>query len=417
MQKEYLKNKNIPQTPGVYFFLNKQKKVLYIGKATSLKDRTKSYFAKDLVESRSPTIVKMVEEAHILDYRTTDSVLEALILEANLIKTYKPKYNTLLKDDKSYNYVVITNEAFPRVLKVRGKDLSTAFKKSEIKKLFGPFPYGNQLTEALLLIRKIFPFFDTKHPVGSATSKTEKGKIAFYQSLGIYPKSDADGVREYAKTIRHIILLFSGKKKQLLDRLSKEMEEYAHAELFERAGERKRQLYALKHIRDISLIKREALYEPGSSVRIEAYDIAHTSGKEMVGVMTVVENGEVQKTEYRKFIINGITSADDTGALKQVLERRCTHHEWRLPTLMVVDGAKAQLSVAQKVLASFGYEIPVVAVTKDEHHKAKEIIGIMPPALSAIASIDRAIILANAEAHRFAIEWHRKKRQRASFGE
>src|SRR5437016_4809705 len=123
------KTKKMPDTPGVYFFLGKNKKVLYIGKATSLKERVRSYFVADLHEKRGPWIVTMIEKARSIDWRQTDSVLEALILEANLIHNYKPKHNTDLKDDKSWNYVVITKEDFPRVLLVRGKDLEAGYKK------------------------------------------------------------------------------------------------------------------------------------------------------------------------------------------------------------------------------------------------------------------------------------------------
>ena len=118
------KAKKLPDEPGVYFFLGKRKQVLYIGKTVSLRDRVRSYFVKDIAEIRSPLIAKIVAEAKSIDFRKTDSVLEALILEANLIHNYKPKGNTDNKDDKSWNYVVITREDFSRVLLVRGKELS-----------------------------------------------------------------------------------------------------------------------------------------------------------------------------------------------------------------------------------------------------------------------------------------------------
>ena len=114
----------LPDGPGVYFFLDARKKILYIGKATSLRSRVRSYFAADLHRSRGPLIVEMVKKAASIEWRATDSVLEALILEANLIKRHKPKHNTDLKDDKSWNYVVVTKEDFPRVLLVRGKELA-----------------------------------------------------------------------------------------------------------------------------------------------------------------------------------------------------------------------------------------------------------------------------------------------------
>src|SRR3989338_6346636 len=130
------KAKRMPDSPGVYFFLGKNKKVLYIGKATSLRDRGRSYFAADLHEVRSPLVANMVAQAVSLDWRQTDSVLEALLLEASLVKTYKPKANTDLKDDKSFNYVVVTDEEYPRVLVVRGRGLAQKSSSLRRDKLF-----------------------------------------------------------------------------------------------------------------------------------------------------------------------------------------------------------------------------------------------------------------------------------------
>lgn len=143
MTKAELQKAKLPDSAGVYFFLGKNKKILYIGKATSLKSRVTSYFASDIKEKRSELIENMVAEALEIDFTETDSVLEALILETNLIRTHKPHYNTKSKDDKSYNHLVITNEEWPRVLVVRARDLSEKFLKEEIKYEFGPFPSGS----------------------------------------------------------------------------------------------------------------------------------------------------------------------------------------------------------------------------------------------------------------------------------
>ena len=159
MTKEKLTKKKLPDTPGVYFFLGARKQILYIGKATSLKNRVRSYFTYDIKEKRSEFIEKMVLEAKTLEHTQTDSVLEALILETNLIRTHKPVYNTRSKDDKSYNHLVITNEEFPRVLVVRGKDLTEQFTEKEIKYEFGPFPSGTLFREALKIVRKLFKFY------------------------------------------------------------------------------------------------------------------------------------------------------------------------------------------------------------------------------------------------------------------
>ena len=403
------KAKRMPDSPGVYFFLGKNKKVLYIGKATSLRDRVRSYFAPDLHEVRSPLIAQMVAQAASIDWRATDSVLEALLLEASLIKTYKPKANTDLKDDKSFNYVVVTQEEYPRVLVVRGKNLFNRKTKSSAEDLvfrytFGPFPHGIQLREAMKLIRKIFPFRDT--------CKLGQKRPCFNAQIGLCPGvcTGAIAKQDYGRNIRHIVLLFEGKKKQLLKALNKEMRAAAKEEEFEQAKELQRQLYALQHIQDVSLIKEEYRQtnirtSVSPVLKIEAYDVAHLRGSAAVGVMTVVEDGAAEKSQYRKFKIKNAKAGDDPGALKEILSRRLGHDEWPLPRLIVVDGAAAQINAAQNILAEYGMAIPVVGVVKDEKHRPRTIRGDR----ELVKNKERAILLANAEAHRFAIGLHRQK--------
>jgi len=405
MNKADLAKKTLPDTPGVYFFLGARKKILYIGKATSLRSRVRSYFAPDLREKRSELIENMVDEAVTVEWTETDSVLEALILETNLIRTHKPRYNTRSKDDKSYNHLVITNEEWPRVLVIRGKDLTERFTESEIKYHFGPFPSGQLFREALKIVRRLFQFYDTTKPVGTETNKLVKGRIDFNRQIGLYPSESTKA--EYTRTIRHIRLFFEGKKQQIITELEKEMMRLAKQEAFEAAGVIKRRIFALQHIQDIALIKDDArIYRDEKRIRIEAYDIAHLAGKDMVGVMTVVEGGEVAKSEYRKFKITTLTGANDPAALKEVLERRLAHPEWPFPQLIVVDGNQIQKRVAELVLAKAAHMIPVVAVVKDDRHKASRLIG-----QAALLKLHQTgILLANAEAHRFAIAYHRAKR-------
>ena len=168
------------------------------------------------------------------------------------------------------------------------------------------------------------------------------------------------------------------------------------------------QVFALTHIQDVSLIKDEYRSLPfrslGEGERIEAYDMAHLHGQSFVGVMTVVEGGEAQKSEYRKFRIRSAKPGDDVGALKEVLTRRLGHDEWPLPRLIVVDGPTAQINAAEKVVKEYDMTIPVVGVVKDEKHRPRDIRGNR----KLIQGRERGILLANAEAHRFAIGYHRK---------
>jgi excinuclease ABC subunit C len=404
--------KNLPDTPGVYFFVRETKdkrrktggQILYIGKATSLRDRVRSYFSADIAETRGPLIVKMLAEATGVDYEETDSVLEALILEAVLIKKHQPLYNVKEKDNKSFNYVVITKEEYPRVFTLRERELELAPSAYNLAAIYGPFPHGAQLKEALRIVRKIFPFRGEK----DAVEPKKKRRSALNQELGLAPDFERVTKQEYAKTIRHIKLFFEGKKKRLLGTLEREMNVAAKKKEFERAAELRRQLFALQHIRDVSLIREDpySTVLQNSRIRIEAYDVAHTAGTEMVGVMTVVENGEPNKNEYRKFKLSG--KGGDTGALKEILSRRFGHAEWHLPRLVVVDGGKAQQNTALRVLDDFGYQIPVVAVTKNERHRPERILG----AHTIVKKNERDILLANSEAHRFAVSYHRHKRRK-----
>jgi excinuclease ABC subunit C len=165
------------------------------------------------------------------------------------------------------------------------------------------------------------------------------------------------------------------------------------------------------HINDIALLKNENLHHntlEGNAFRIEAYDVAHMSGKNMVGVMVVLENGEVNKNEYRKFKIKTQKDANDTGALKEMLSRRLNHTEWRFPDVMVIDGSTAQIHAAERVLQERDVSIEIVAVTKDDRHKAKDIKGNE----HIIKAHKKEILLANSEAHRFAITYHKQMRNK-----
>jgi len=419
--------KQLPDTPGVYYFLH-GKKILYIGKATSLRDRVRSYFSNDVLQTRGPKIVRMLELADSIDFTETDSVLEALILESNEIKRVQPEYNTREKDNKSYNYVVITNEEFPRVFTVRERELlrnsatiipSSAYARSygatrkagisskklpslldyKVKHVFGPFPHGGQLIEALKIIRRIFPFRDKK-------AKQEHAE-RFYRMIGLAPDTTTgEAKKSYKDTIANIKLFFEGKKKRLLQKLDKEMMMYAKQRKFEQAEMTKRQKFALEHIHDIALIKEDLKIDAKRTYRIEAYDVAHLSGTHTVGVMTVVTDAEIDKSEYKKFKIRSEKKGSDTHALHEILERRFNHPEWRFPNVIVVDGSIAQKRVAESVMRDYGMAIPVVAVTKDERHRPRDLKG----RKEIIEEHQKSIILANAEAHRFAVKYHREKR-------
>ena len=410
MERAELQKYDLPDVPGVYLF-KQGRKVLYVGKATSLRDRVRSYFDDDLIATRGPRIVDMVTRADRLSYEAAPTVLEALVRESALIRQYRPPANVDGKDDKTFLYAVITDEEIPRVLAVRGKDLDFKGKRTQdgqkLKSLFGPFPSGAQLREGLRLIRRIFPFFDTPKPVTDA-SKHQKAKIEFNRQIRQYPR-EIDR-KEYLRSIRNVSLFLSGKTKELRTKLNREMKEAAKSERFEDAAEARRQLFSLDHIQDVSLIKDENLSDlrEGKGGRIEAYDTAHLSGTNAIAVMTVVIDGIPVKSEYRTFRIRGVQKNDDIASLKEVLSRRLTHPEWDFPQAIVVDGGKTQKKAAESVLAGAGVQIPVASVVKDERHRPREVIG---AARAGISESDA--VLANAEAHRFSLNRHRRARSQS----
>jgi len=443
----------IPDVPGVYFFIAPNKEILYIGKATSLRDRVKSYFKDDVIQTRGPLIVDMVTRATTIEWVKTDSVLEAVILEANEIKKYQPTCNTKEKDDKSFNYVVFTDEDFPTILLVRGKDIeawkATGKAPVKIKWLFGPYPQGSVLKEALKIIRRIFPYRDQKcvpcseqieklknrlnhtvqkrHPnilknvrMSSAAEESEivGCKQCFARQIGLCPGVCTGEIskEEYRKQIRNIKIFFEGRKHELVQQLEKEMKECAKRQEFEKAGEIKRTIFSLTHIKDVTLIKAEDKRnrhgeEPGTPhalFRIEGYDIAHMSGQNTGGVMVVYEDGHIKKSDYRLFKIRRTKGVNDIAGLKEVLDRRLNHTEWTFPNLIVVDGGAAQKNAAEALLRERGFDIAVVSVVKDDRHKPLRILGDGELA----EKYKKEILLLNSEAHRFAIKYHRKRRGR-----
>jgi excinuclease ABC subunit C len=220
-----------------------------------------------------------------------------------------------------------------------------------------------------------------------------------YSQIGLDPEK-----KDIKRNIRNVKLFFSGKKKMLISKLEKEMMKKAKDLKFEEAGEIKRQIYALEHINDVALISDDTTNH--DSFRIESYDVAHMSGKNSVGVMTVIENGKVKKSEYKKFILRDTKRGDDVGGLREIITRRLKHPEWEQADLIVIDGGKGQINEAKRIIKG----IPVVSVLKDERHKPKDILGDKKIA----CKYKKEILLVNNEAHRFAINFFRSK-QRKSF--
>ncbi len=407
--------KSLPKSPGVYEFRDKQGKILYIGKATSLKDRVGSYFLKNAHFDR-PNIDPMVLQVSDIKIHKTDSVLEALILESNLIKARQPKYNVMSKDDKSFGYFVVTKEKFPRVIILWKTELG----KVPAKKIYGPYLSKYQMAIALKLIRRIFPFHSNKQP-------TEKGCLDF--QIGKCPGPYAGGIsqKDYLKNIRGIEMILLGKKKNLLVDLKKQMKVFSKNNEFEKAAEARNRIFALEHIRDVALISDEKdmpdIRRQTPDARIEAYDISNIGGDFAVGSMVVFLGNKPDKNEYRKFKIKTVSGIDDVAMMREVLMRRFRNN-WQKPDLMILDGGKGHLNMAQRITEELKLEISIIAVAKGPTRKkldiyqSKFLLTYLGRNEEIREKYNRILSDANLlerirdEAHRFAISYHKKLRNK-----
>lgn len=415
-----IKNKKFPTTPGVYLFKDKKGKIVYVGKATNLKSRVSSYW-KDLDSAHSAiranrgmgrAIDEMLHEVARIDWIITDSVIEALILEANLIKKYLPRYNVKEKDDKSFLYVAITKDIFSKVQLVRGTEVG----KGKWRNVFGPYTSASSIRAALDLVRRWFPW---------STCKPGQGRPCFDYHIGRCLGVCIGAVtrQDYIKNIRNVVLMLEGKKKRVLKNVEQEMKKAAVEERFEEAGKLRRKLFALQHIRDVAVITKESKSERiekyhGSAVnifgRIEGYDISNISGTSAVGSMVVFEHGEPNKKEYRRFRIKGVSGINDVAMMKEILARRFARIGWPRPDLILIDGGWGQVNVAREVLHAKRLHISVIGIAKGFKRKQDRPIFMKEnPELARIVENHRDLLLrVRDEAHRFARAYHRKLRSK-----
>ena len=448
-----VKKLNIPAGPGSYQYYDQVGKIIYIGKAANLRSRVLSYWLKSA--EHTPAKEQMVGRIAKIKWIETDSEIEALLLEANLVKKYQPEYNIMLRDDKRYAYLKIsTEEEWPRVFFTR-----TIEKQG---KYFGPFLSSESVREVLKIIRAIWPFRSC-----SAMPK----KVCLYYRIGKCPGMCQYPVsrEEYLKTIGEIEKFLEGKRKEIEKNLKLEIgnleKEEKNEEKENKLQRLKYKLFNLKKVlensRPLSVGEKYAadvtelaktLSLPKIPQRIEGYDISNLFGQEAVGSMVVFREGEPEKNQYRKFKIKnvchcersiseakqsrGLTASgeiassfrgvtprndkksNDTAMLKEILERRF-YNDWPQPDLIIVDGGKGQLNACLSVLKKLKFNIPMLAVSKGEGlrsaHAPDKIFfpGMKTPLILPLASPALHIVKrVRDEAHRFAIGFHRQRRSK-----
>ena len=440
------KLKTLPASPGVYFHKNAQGEIIYVGKAAVLKNRVRQYFQKS--HDRDLKTEALVAEIAMTDWIVVDTEMDALFLESEMIKRYMPKWNILLRDDKTVSYVRIDmNSEIPYVSMTRqplGDDA----------RYVGPFYAKTTIATALRILRKIFPYYD----------KPYTGKKTLETDLGLTPGIEVGKMtaKDYHKILDNLIRYLEGDRQKLLSDLEREMKLEAKNKNFERAAELRNELFSLKGLKKkivfsdkefLDISSDQALFNlqrmlnlPEPPRRIEGYDISHQSGEDVVGSMVVFVNGASDRSEYRKFKLKKQQN-NDLESLKEVITRRLKHDEWDFPELIILDGGQPQVAAILSLVEPLG--IPVIGRDKSGDHSKSALVKIVipvknpeilgadttegssegatsdktanPPAgqyrvveLSRDSHVSRLIARIDEEAHRFAITYHtllKRKRQ------
>ncbi len=444
--------RNLPDTPGVYLHKDKEGNVIYVGKAISLKNRVRQYF--QATSRMDPKVKAMVSHIAEFEYILTDTEMQALLLEAQLVKKYMPKYNVLLRDDKSFPYIKVTlGDHWPRVIKTRRV-------LDDGARYFGPY---TDVTALHQIVDLFYDVYGLKRCAGQSFPEGWKpclnhhiGKCKGYCAL---PANH----QEYLDAIRQILEFLGGDTHDVLHYLNQKMQEEAAALNYEKAAQYRDQISAISAIPNqekldsflsqvgrnrVKVVRRyaERIAEKekekreqldvslkkiagiSADSRIEAYDISHIAGTDAVGGMVVFQDGKPERKAYRRFRIRTAPGGGDTDSLQEVLYRRIKRglsgdqSFLPLPDLLLIDGGKNQVNAVSQVLSALGVSIPVAGMVKDEKHRTRGLIfGDVEIDLKGEPPLYHYIGRIQEEVHRFAIEYHRglrtKKLQKSALDE
>jgi excinuclease ABC subunit C len=425
------KLKTLPTTPGVYFHKDNKNQIIYVGKAANLKNRVRSYFQNS--KNRDPKTASLVSEIHDTDWVELASEMEALFFEGEMIRRYLPKYNILLRDDKSLAYIRIDlKNEYPTVTTTR-RPLDD---KAEY---FGPYLSSVSVNKALRLLRKVFPF---------AIKKTSQTRASLDYYLGLDPglEENKTSLEEYRKNLKKLIQVIKGNRKKIEADIEQEMLSAAASKNFELAKKKRNQLYSLKQITKqvifsqnefLEISKDHALNELVTLLglekfpkRIEGYDISHQQGTDVVASMVVFTNGITDKGNYRKFKTS-LDINNDFKNMAETLRRRLSDtniKKWGRADLILIDGGKGQLDSAIKSRDELGDKTPMIGLAKREEqiviYKEKSLVNLNDKYLEKLngfkTETDNFILLnvphttnlikllqrIRDESHRFAVSYH-----------
>ncbi|NCU30189.1 excinuclease ABC subunit UvrC [Candidatus Saccharibacteria bacterium] len=362
------KLKELPKEPGIYFHKNATGDVIYVGKAANLRNRVRQYFQAS--RTRDLKTEQLISNIADTDWMVVDSEIEALFLEAEMVRRYMPPYNILLRDDKSLSYIRIDIDSdYPTVSTTRQPQDDGA-------RYFGPYFSLYNVRQALRLLRRIFPYA-TKQ-----VGRQKRASLQYYLGLDPGLESGKTSVENYRVNLRRLIAVIEGKKRSIVKELEKEMHQAATEQEFEKAAQIRNQLRYLKELGKqivfsdkefLDLSKDQALTDLANLLgldnppaRIEGYDISHLSGTNVVASMVVFTNGVSDRARYRKFKMSKQIN-DDYASMREALQRRFSEKNckaWGLPDLILIDGGSQQLQVAVDVLDNYGLKIPAISISK-----------------------------------------------------
>jgi excinuclease ABC subunit C len=416
------KVKQFPTTPGVYLMKDMQGRVLYVGKAKNLRNRAGHYFTQAAVDdTRTCDLVKLIAD---IDFIATDSDVDALLMEARLVKDIQPRFNLDLKDDKSFPYLQIRmREDFPRV------EFTRTPRRRGVK-LYGPFTSAKSLRFAINVLQRVFKFRTCSLDIKEDDPRWRWFRPCILHSIHqcTAPCNFRVTKEEYRKQIRRLRMVLAGKKAKLIAEMQKEMEGASAALQYEKAARLRDEIDALQNLgrrgdvdKDVQpqvffiepkkglIGLRKALGLPQTPRTIEGIDIAHLGGNETVASLVTFIDGLPFKPSYRRYRIRSVEGVDDYAAIREVVTRRFRrkpHDEEVFPDILLIDGGKGQLNAAQEAFHILSREPPaLISLAKQEEEVFrpgdKESLR-----LGRHAAALRLLQYVRDEAHRFAQHYH-----------
>jgi excinuclease ABC subunit C len=413
---------NIPQSSGCYLFKNEKGQIIYVGKSKFLPKRVKSYFQKNHKDKKTTFLVNEIRD---VEFMTTDDESQALLLEDELIKSHKPKYNIKAKDDRSRRwFITLSSDEFPRLLVCNPSNFSGQILLESTS--------SNTCYEIYEMVHDIFNLRSCSYDLTEENILKEKFKTCLEFHLNRCNAPCVSNIQKfsYLKIVSEMKDVFSFQFDKVRNSLRRYMKHYSEQMEFEKAQDIKNRMsvvddlqnkmetFRVRRYNNIAREFKESLGLLNVPSLIESFDNSHTAGDCQVSALVRYKNGKTDKSNYRKFNIKTVEGPDDYASFTEVLNRRFKRlldEKQELPSLVVIDGGKGQLGVAKKVFESLGLlsSIDLISISKNDKHQSQTIHKIDGSSFD-IPRNEFGFLLAEVqnEVHRFVITFHRQKRSK-----